>query len=182
MKYDLIKTKTHKENKKLNWIIEWGKVIIVALITAVLVNKFMVFRVFIPSESMMPTLNVNDRLFIRRIYNLDNIKRGQIIVFYSEELKMDMIKRVIGLPGDEISIEDGSVSVNGDVINEPYVKNNLEYNGEFSVPEGEYFFLGDNRLNSKDSRYWENPYVPKEKIEGIALIRIYPFSDFGAVK
>ena len=93
-----------------------------------------------------------------------------------------MIKRLIGKPGDKISIKDGVVTVNGETLQEDYIGEPDKFNGEYTVPEGEYFFLGDNRLWSKDSRYWKDPYIPAKDIMGKAQLRVYPFSDFGVVR
>lgn len=171
-----------KEVTKKGFIREWGIPIISAIIIAFLINKFLLFKVVIPSESMVPTLNIDDRLFVTRVYNLDNLKRGDIIVFYSEELQADLIKRLIGLPGDKIKIENGVVSVNGEVLKEEYIGTSDNFNGEYEVPEGKYFFLGDNRLWSKDSRYWINPYIDGEDISGKAQIKVYPFSEIGRIE
>ena len=170
------------KNSIKNFIYEWGIPIISAFIIAFLINKFVLFKVLIPSESMVPTLNVGDRLFVTRIYNLDRLERGDIIVFYSEELQEDLIKRLIGLPGDKIEIENGVVSVNGEVLQEDYIGAQDNYNGVYEVPEGKYFFLGDNRLYSKDSRYWINPYIDGEDITGKAQIKVYPLDQIGKVK
>mgnify|MGYP003414937038 FL=1 len=170
------------KNSIKNFIYEWGIPIISAFIIAFLINKFVLFKVLIPSESMVPTLNVGDRLFVTRIYNLDRLERGDIIVFYSEELQEDLIKRLIGLPGDKIEIENGVVSVNGEVLQEDYIGAQDNYNGVYEVPEGKYFFLGDNRLYSKDSRYWINPYIDGEDITGKAQIKVYPLDEIGKVK
>lgn len=170
------------EVTKKSFISEWGIPIISAIIIALLINKFLLFKVIIPSESMVPTLNVDDRLFVTRVYDLDNLKRGDIVVFYSEELQADLIKRLIGLPGDKIKIENGIVSVNGEVLKEDYIGTEDNFNGEYEVPEGKYFFLGDNRLWSKDSRYWINPYIDGEDISGKAQIKVYPFNEIGKIK
>ena len=170
------------KNSIKNFIYEWGIPIISAFIIAFLINKFVLFKVLIPSESMVPTLNVGDRLFVTRIYNLDRLERGDIIVFYSEELQEDLIKRLIGLPGDKIEIENGVVSVNGEVLQEDYIGAQDNYNGVYEVPEGKYFFLGDNRLYSKDSKYWINPYINGEDITGKAQIKVYPLDQIGKVK
>ena len=156
--------------------------ILVVLIT-LFINKFIIFRVYIPSESMYPTIKKHDYLMALKLYKLDNLKRGDILVFESEELNDLLIKRLIGLPGDEISITNGKVMVNGEIIEENYVENNeFDYTGKFKVPENKYFFLGDNRSNSNDSRYWNNHYIDSEDIVGKALIRIYPFKEFGTLK
>lgn len=165
-----------------NFIKEWAIPIISAIVLAYLINKFLLFKVLIPSESMVPTLNVDDRLFVTRVYNPDKLKRGEIIVFYSEEMNELLIKRLIGLPGDKIKIENGTVFLNGEELEENYIGNEDKFNGEYNVPEGKYFFLGDNRLWSKDSRYWINPYIEGKDIKGKAQIKVYPFDEIGKIK
>ena len=151
------------ELKKTNFFTEWVVPILIALVLAFLINKFLIFKVKIPSESMVPTLNVGDRLFVTRIHNPEKLKRGDIVVFHSDEKNEDMIKRLIGLPGDKVVIKDGIVTVNGETLKEN-------------------FFLGDNRYWSLDSRYWENPYIDGSKIKGKAQIKVYPWSEFGKIK
>lgn len=166
----------------INSIKEWVFCIVVAVIIAVLINKFVLFKISIPSTSMVPTINKGDHLFATKIYNTDNIERGDIIVFYSHELQETLIKRVIGLPGDEVVIKKGVVSVNGEVLKEDYVKNvDVNHNGTYNVPEDKFFFLGDNRAVSNDARLWKNPYIDADDIEGKAQLKVYPFSDFGFV-
>ena len=174
--------KVISEDKKSNILIDWIIPIAIAVILAVLINKFLVCQIEIPSESMMPTLNKGDRLFATKIYNLDNLKCGDIIVFDSQEYNKLLIKRLIGLPGDKISITNGIVYRNGTKLEEDYVINNDEFYGYYEVPEGQYFFLGDNRIDSADSRMWSNPYVKGEDIKLKAQVKIYPFSDIGKVK
>ncbi len=169
-------------NKFTNFFKEWIIPVIAAIAIAILINKFLVYNVYIPSESMVPTLNVGDKLVVTRIYNTDKIKRGDIVVFYSDELQETVIKRVIGLPGDHIVIHDGIVNINGEDIKEDYVKNNEEYNGEFDVPENKFFFLGDNRRRSNDARKWINPYIDASDIKGEAQFKFYPLKDFGSLK
>jgi signal peptidase I len=175
--------KKGKIKKNRNFFFEWGVPLVVAIVIALLIKQFLIFKVYIPSPSMVPTINVGDHLFVTRIYNLDNLQRGDIIVFKSKEFNDTFIKRLIGLPGDNINIADGKVIVNGEVLEEDYVKNNdVNYINSFNVPEGKYFFLGDNRSNSKDSRYWNNPYISSEDIMAKARIRIYPFQNIGSLK
>lgn len=161
---------------------EWVIPILAAIGIALLINKFLIYNVYIPSESMVPTLNVGDKLMVTRVYDTSKVKRGDIIVFYSEELNEVLIKRAIGLPGDHIEIHNGTVNVNGTDIKEDYVKNNEIYNGTFDVPQGKFFFLGDNRNRSYDSRKWINPYIDASNIQGKAQIKFYPFKDFGSLK
>ncbi|MEG1483562.1 signal peptidase I [Clostridium sp.] len=175
-------SKRAQENKKSSFFYEWGVPVIIAVILALLINKFIIFKVYIPSESMVPTLNVEDRLFVTRVYNEKKFERGDILVFESDELNEKLIKRLIGLPGDKIIIENGEVSVNGEVLVENYIGSADRFNGEYEVPEGKYFFLGDNRLYSKDSRYWVNPYIDGKDIEGKAQLKVYPFSDIGKIE
>lgn len=160
---------------------EWIMPIIIALVLVILINKFLFFNVYVPSTSMVPTINKDDKMVITRIYNTNNIKRGNIIVFYSDELNKTLIKRVIGLPGDHIVIHDGIVNINGEDIKEDYVQNNEKFNGNFNVPKRKFFFLGDNRANSNDARRWVNPYIDEECIKGEAIFRFYPFNKLGSL-
>lgn len=159
---------------------DWVMPIAFAIILATLINKFLFYNVRIPSESMYPTIKIGDRITVTRVYNKSNLKRGDIIVFYSYELKDRLIKRLIGLPGDEIDIKDnGQVFINGNKIEEPYVVYNEELGKRFKVPQDKYLFLGDNRASSLDARKWENPYIDGKDIKGKARFVIYPFKRFG---
>lgn len=162
---------------------DWVYPVLAAVVIALLINKFILFKIYVPSESMVPTIMIGDQIFVTKVYNTDNIRRGDILVFYSEELGDLLIKRVIGLPGENIDIkDDGSVYVNDTKIDEPYVVDPSTKEGHFSVPEDHFLFLGDNRINSKDSRYWSNPYINKKHIKGKARIIVFPFKRFGEVK
>lgn len=174
--------KDEKKEAKSNFFKDWIVPIVAAIGIAFIINKFLVYNVYIPSESMVPTLNIGDKLMVTRIYNTDNIERGDIIVFYSDELSEVVIKRAIGLPGDKIVIHDGIVNVNGEDLKEDYVKNNEILNATFNVPEGKFFFLGDNRKVSNDARKWINPYIDESDIQGKAQFRFYPFSEIGILK
>lgn len=102
---------------------------------------------------MYPTIEIGDRIITTRIHDVSSIERGQIMVYYSDEFQEIMVKRVIGLPNDKIEINsDSKVLVNNRELNETYVKYPDEKSGNFRVPEGEYFFLGDYREHSYDSR------------------------------
>lgn len=157
---------------------------IVAVILCILINRFLLFKAYIPSESMVPTLNKYDQIFVTRIYNTDSIKRGDIVVFKSQELNDTLIKRVIGLPGDRIVISHGKVTVNGEAINESYVvnvDNSDKRDGTYYVPDDSFFFLGDNRPISDDAGLWNNPFIKSDDIIGKAQLRVYPFNTFGFV-
>lgn len=166
------------------FIKEWVVPIIIAFILALAINKYLFFKILVPTESMYPTIKPQDRIFVTRVYHPEKLKRGDIIVFYSDELNERLVKRLIGLPGDKIDIKDGIVYINGKKYNEPYVVNHDDYTSfeTFIVPSGEYFFLGDNRPNSQDSRYWDYSYIKAKKIEGKAIFILFPFNRMGFLK
>lgn len=161
---------------------EWIIPIIAAMGIALLINKFVLYNVYIPSESMVPTLNIGDKLVVTKVYDTSKIQRGDIVVFYSEELSEILIKRTIGLPGDHIVIHNGIVNINGEDIKDEYVKNNERFDGVFDVPANKFFFLGDNRARSNDARRWINPYIDASSIQGRARLKFYPLKDFGVLK
>ena len=140
---------------------------------------------YIPSESMQPTLAVGDRLVVEKLsYDIHPPRRGDIVVFKAplalveQTLKDDLIKRVIGVPGDVIEMSHGQVSVNGQILSEPYVAAQGDYGyGPVTVPPGQYFVLGDNRNHSYDSHYWG--FVPKKDIIGHATFRLSPIAHVG---
>lgn len=179
---------------------EWIIPIICTFILFIIIRKFIFFTAVIPSESMIPTLQVKDRLITSRIFSTEELKRGDIVVFNGGEHNHMHIKRIIGLPGDKLELkENGEVYVNGELLDEPYVTSQINHSehihsdcshhhnhpkmklGEFEVPEDKVFFLGDNRAASFDSRYWENPYVDMNDIVGKPLFRIFPFDRFGDI-
>ena len=167
--------------KLLNrFIKEWLLPILITLILATLINKFVFYNVKVPSSSMYPTIKVGDKITVTPVYNKSKLKRGDIIVFYSYELKDRLIKRLIGLPGDEIDIKgNGQVYINGNKIEEPYVVYKEELGKQFKIPQDKYFFLGDNRASSFDARKWESPYIDSKDIQGKARFIISPFKRFG---
>ena len=170
--------------KKKSFFLDWIIKILADLQLAALIHQFLLFKIKVPTGSMMPTVEIGDQLFVTRIYNPNNIKRGDIVVFNSDELKEPLLKRVIGLPGEHVEIKsDGSVYINGNKLEEDYVK----YQGgktdmSFDVPSGKFLMLGDNRNNSDDARYWSNPYIDGKDIEAKAQLTVYPFDRIGFVK
>lgn len=159
-----------------DWIIPIG----VAIILAALINKFLFFQARVPSESMYPTIKIGDRMIVTRVHDKSKLKRGDIVVFYSRELKDTLIKRLVGLPGDKVEVKsNGEVYVNDQKINEPYVVYNDNLAKTFNVPANKYLFFGDNRPVSDDARRWINPYIDAKDIQGKAQFLIYPFSRFG---
>lgn len=180
----------------------------IALILAFLLRTFIIEPRFIPSSSMEPTLLVNDRIIVEKVsYLLRDPQRGEIIVFYPpkspaiEDNTKAYIKRLIGLPGDRISIHDGKVFVNDQALTENYIAEppdyifpnqaqNLEslspsHNSQdtrggsryksITVPQGYYWMMGDNRNSSNDSHIWG--FLPRQNIIGRAFLRFFPFDN-----
>ena len=163
-------------NKIRTFVKDWMFVIAFALIIAVVINKFIFFVISVPSGSMYPTIKPKDKIITTRIHNDNKIKKGDILVFYSDEFQETMVKRVIGLPNDLVEIkDDGSVFINGQKMDESYVMYPDNRTGKFKVPNGEYLFLGDNRSHSLDSRSWKDPFIQEEDIKGRAFFTIFPF-------
>ena len=158
-----------------------GAVFVLAVLAIFLVlYRFAFFTVSVPSASMYPTIQIGDRILTTRIWDKDSVERGDILVFFSKELDERMIKRVIGLPNDRITIDSaGKLFVNDIEAAEDYVVYPDQQSGEYIVPEGSYFFLGDARDHSFDSRSWDNPYISEEQLEGKAQFVFYPFENWG---
>ncbi len=135
----------------------------------------------IEGSSMLPTLHEGEYLIINKLaYFLDEPQRGDIIVLqFPNDRSRDFIKRVIGLPGDTIEIHDGQVFVNGQPIEEPYIKDPPSNNQTWLVPAGSYFVMGDNRQSSSDSRSWS--YLPRKDIIGKAWVVYWPLEDWQLV-
>lgn len=158
----------------------WIVVVINAIVIVIIINKFVLFKIIVPSQSMEPTIKAGDQIIATIVYKKGDLKRGDIVVFYSKEFNELLLKRVIGLPGETIDIkETGTVYIDGKKINEPYVLYSESHSGKFKVPENHYFFMGDNRADSIDSRRWECPYIDSKDIKGKARFIIYPFNRIG---
>lgn len=154
--------------------------IVLALVLFVLLNA-VTSRVKVFNVSMQPTLKQGYLLLVNKLaYKLGEANYGDVIVFhYKGDQQEDYIKRVIGLPGDEVDIRDGVVRVNGNVLTEPYIMEVPNYKGNWSVPDGSLFVLGDNRNHSSDSHQWG--YVEMEWVVGKALVVYWPFDAIGAL-
>lgn len=168
-------------------VIEWVAVLAVAVLAAVLIRAFVLEPFFIPSGSMEPTLKVNDRVLVNKLsYDLHSVHRGDVIVFkkppndFTPGIK-DLIKRVIGLPGETISGQDGAVYINGHRLKEPWLPKGVT-TAPFPavhIPKGDYFVMGDNRGDSADSRVI-GP-IRGSLIVGRAFIRVWPLSRIGGI-
>lgn len=140
----------------------------------------LVGRYRIDGSSMNPTLFDGQYLLINNVsYFLDEPDHGDIIVFQHPRNDLNLIKRVIGVPGDHIVVRERQVTVNDRLLEEPYIQAAPTYSGEWTVPDNTYFVLGDNRNNSSDSHQWE--YLPDDNILGKAMIVYWPPKDWTAV-
>ena len=163
--------------------VEWVVIIAGALLVAFVVKTFLIQAFYIPSGSMLPTLQEKDRVLVNKLsYDLHDVHRGDIVVFKGPEQAQgqvkDLIKRVIGLPGDTVESQDGKLVVNGQALNEPYLGPGIT-TGPLEaqkIPPHHYWVMGDNRGNSKDSRFF-GP-IDKSLIIGRAFIRVWPVRRF----
>lgn len=183
--------------------------ILVAFVIAIVVKTFLIQAFYIPSESMTPTLEVGDRVFVNKL-SFGDVDRGQVIVFenphpgaipdrgvvggflhwlgegigFAQPEDEDFIKRVVGLPGETIEIRDDVVYIDGRRLEEAYLtQGGGACNGDYpqtEIPEGNLFVMGDNRCNSADSRYGLG-FVPAEKVIGQAFVVIWPPSHLGGI-
>jgi signal peptidase I len=187
---------------------EYFESICVAVILALFVRTFVVQAFKIPTGSMENNLLIGDHLLVNKfvfaptltraengLLPIDPIRRGDILVFkYPEDPERDFIKRVIGLPGEVVELKDKKVYINGTALDEPYVHFLFPFDpsspdageggdlrrsyGPATVPEGEYFMMGDNRDNSQDSRYWG--FLRRDYVKGKALFVYFSFGEGGS--
>ena len=150
--------------------------VLLATVLFLLINA-LTARVKVEGSSMLPTLQNGNFVLVNRLaYQFGEPERGDVIVFHFDLTRQDLIKRVIGLPGDEIRIANNSVSVNGVVLNEPYIATAPLYNGTWVVPADNFFVLGDNRNDSSDSHSWGT--LPADQVVGKAVFVYWPFEDW----
>lgn len=155
----------------------WMRIIILAFIIALIINKGIIVNAYVPTSSMENTIMVGDRVVANRLaYTSNDPVRGDIIVFKCPDDKsMLYVKRIIGLPGDEVEIKNNNLYINGVILEEDYLLEEIvgEF-GPYRVPDNYYFMLGDNRNRSKDSRMWHNTYLHKDDIVGKVILRYFP--------
>lgn len=189
-----MKAPEQEEKKSVMQVVwEYAKLIITVVVAALFINNVILINATIPSASMENTIMTGDRIFgLRLSYGMNlelfghrlfskqvrEPERFDIIIFhYPDDESQLYIKRLIGLPGETVEIRSGKVYINGTEtpLDDSFVRETpLGDFGPFVVPEGEYFMLGDNRNNSKDSRFWNYNYVKFEQIVGKALFRYFP--------
>ena len=158
---------------------QYGYLVITALVVLVLFRG--VFNLaYVPTSSMEPTLPVKSLFLSLRLPWLaadPEPEQGDIMMFYSQEYDQILVKRVIGLPGQTVTFAGGAVFIDGALLEEDYLPAGTETwpgtsGSSFTVPEGTVLLMGDNRGNSLDSRYWENPFIPLSDLRGKALVAV----------
>lgn len=160
----------------------WTRDIAFAAVAAVLIIVFVVQPVRVEGTSMQPNLVNQERIFVNKfLYRFSEIERHDVVVFwYPKDRKKSFIKRVIGLPGDTVEVRGSAVYVNGNRLQEEYVQTDTrdyQVYSPITVPEGNYYVMGDHRSSSNDSRHWG--CVPAEFIFGRAIFRYWPVSKIG---
>ncbi|MBI5945787.1 MAG: signal peptidase I [Chloroflexi bacterium] len=164
------------EEEKINWgrfALDIFETLLLAVILFLAINA-MSARVRVDGFSMRPTLEDGEFVLVSKMsYLFGAAQRGDIIVFhFPMNPEEELIKRVIGLPGDHVSVQAGTVSVNGQVLNEPYIAATPAYSGEWDVTNDQLFVLGDNRNNSNDSKDWG--LLPAKNVVGKAVLIYWP--------
>lgn len=179
------------ESSDTNIWLESFQTIGLSVVLALGIRQFVAEARYIPTGSMEPTLQVNDRLVVEKIsYLFTDPDRGDIVVFWPpEELnpvgqpRNAFIKRVVGLPGDTLEVADGQVFINDEPLKEGYIKAPPNYDwGPKTVPEESYLVFGDNRNNSVDSHAWSRPFLPEDQIIGKAVVRFWPPGRLGLIQ
>ncbi len=161
----------------LKELFSWVMVVVCAFVLAFVITHYVIIKAEVPTGSMISTIQIDDRLIGNRLaYLFSDPKRGDIVIFpYPDDERETYIKRIVGLPGETLEIVDGVLYIDGVVYEEDYLNEPMVGSfGPFTVPEGHYFMMGDNRNHSWDSRYWTNHYVEKGKILGKAWLRYEP--------
>lgn len=170
------------EKKQKSALLEIMESVAIAVLLAVVIRLFLFEPFIIPSESMYPTLQINDRIMVNKLsYHLGDPSRGDVIVFkYPMDPSRDFVKRLIAVGGETIEIRDNVLYINGAPLSEGYLPPDLVMKGDYGpvkVPEGTFFMMGDNRNSSDDSRSWG--MMPEENIIGKAVFIYWPYNRIG---
>jgi signal peptidase I len=174
-------------NKEIgNFIKETLSIIVIAFILAMILRTFVIEGRIIPSGSMLPTIQLQDRVMVNKfIYYFIEPQRGDIVVLDPPEVlntDQDYIKRIIALPGEQVEIKDGKVYIDGKALNEPYLFEPINYEfGPVEVPANSLLVLGDNRNHSFDSHYW-NAWLTLDRIKGKAFLTYWPINHIGLLE
>lgn len=176
----------HRRRSRQRALFEWGAILIVAVSVSFFMRAYALQTFFIPSGSMEPTLQIGDRIIVSKLsLDFGSIHRGDILVFkappaeHCGEVVTDLVKRVIGLPGDTLTSQGNTIFVNGQPLKETWTHYEPLSTPitKTVVPPNQYFMMGDNHPNSCDSRMWGT--VPRSDIIGRAFLRIWPLSRTG---
>ena len=172
------------QSSLLSEIQGWARDVFFAIGAAIIIVVFFYQPVKVEGTSMLPELLDQERIFVNKfLYRIDQIQRGDIVVFwYPLDPTKSYIKRVVGLPGDVVDVEEGNVLVNGEIFDEDYVPANFFDRRSYSpvyVEPGHYYVLGDHRNQSNDSRMWG--LVPEQNIYGKAVFRYWPVNKMGSI-
>jgi len=168
-----VESQTQEPDNWKRFLLDILETVILAVVLYFGINAISA-RVRVDGLSMNPTLQNGEYILVSKLsYKIGTPSRGDIIVFsYPADQRQDLIKRVIGLPGETVTIRNNEVLINGAKLDEPYIAQEPIYSGEWTVGEGELFVLGDNRNDSKDSHQWG--LLPQENIIGKALLIYWP--------
>lgn len=167
------------QNKKQNWLTGWLLPIAIGVAIALRIRQWVVSAAYVPSESMAPTIPNPCYILVNKLAtNIHSIHRGEVVVFHFPDDPTQLyVKRVIGLPGDTVTVTNDAVFINGKKLNEPLItQKNVTGFGTYHVPQGHYFMMGDNRPVSDDSRLWVHKYVARSAIVGEADAVLFPFN------
>jgi signal peptidase I len=169
-----------KRSGFISFLKEILETVVLALVLFVGINA-VVARIRVDGESMEPTLNSGEYVMVNRLsYRFSSPHRGDIIVFhFPGNPQEEYIKRIIGLPGDDVLVRNGQVYINGQLLEESYISVKIDYTGTWHVEDGQLFVLGDNRNNSSDSHDWGT--VPMSYVVGKAVLVYWPPADWGLV-
>ncbi len=190
IKNDELETEKKPEKKgSILWeICSWILTFALAIGLALALKNYVIINATVPTGSMEHTIEPGDDLFgLRLTYRFSEVQRGDIIIFrFPDDETQKYVKRVIGLPGETVTVNDGKIYIDDSEtpLEEPYLKDEwVQATGpfEFEIPEDSYLVMGDNRNDSYDARYWENTYVTRDEIIGKAYMIYYPFSRFGSL-
>ncbi len=177
-KIETTENQAEEKPSLLHEVISYAVMVVLAVILAYIINHVLIANAVVPTGSMETIVMPGDRLIINRLsYKFGDPERGDIVMFkFPDDETQDYLKRIIGLPGETVTIIDGLVYIDDatEPLYEPYLKDAPRGTyGPFEVPEGCYFMMGDNRNISDDARYWDNHYVKREKIVGRAVFKYW---------
>ncbi len=156
---------------------EWLVALLVAVAVALFITQVIIVNARVPTGSMKPTILEGDRVIgLRLAYLFSEPERGDIVIFrFPDDETQLYVKRIVGMPGEQVDIHGGNVYINGELLDGPAGGQSIagEF-GPYTVPDNHYFMMGDNRNSSLDSRYWNNTYLPRENIVGKGVLRLFP--------